>query len=221
MSDRSRSTATGRLFAKGRPLSSLGVFPEPLETPRLRVEHHDGQSREPIRTQEAWLPPGKLRQDPPGRQPEASPSPAPGDHGGSSFNGAGHAEALAHTYWGLKLQAFFLKVRVYLMGKNHREIETPADFSRARPRSWETPRPAGISPLLRTRPFPLFTKPACHNDTRHRSTPRACHRSTPRACHTTGAGHAIGAGHARTTSRHRRPALRPGQQSTNSRAEQP
>lgn len=28
-------------------------------------------------------------------------------------------KALAYTYWGLKLQAFFLKVRVYLMKKNH------------------------------------------------------------------------------------------------------
>lgn len=133
-------------------------------------------------------PQGKHRQDPPRRQPEASPSPAPGTvavpsgHAASPYQA--RREALAHTYWGLKLQAFFLKVRVYLMGKNHREIKIPADFSRARSHSWETPRPAGVTQQLRTRPFPLFMKPACHNDTRHRSTPRhRCrtrHRCTTR-----------------------------------------
>lgn len=56
-----------------------------------------------------------------------SPSLSTNDHGGSSLDGSGTCDltlpdedkkAPVHTYWGLKLQALFLKVRVYLMKKN-------------------------------------------------------------------------------------------------------
>lgn len=185
MSDRSRSRATGRLFVKGRLLQGPSPLP-PKSLPRA-VGNFPTQRGDPLRKHTKSIvtdslvnqsghrrhgcPQGKHRQDPPCWQPEASPSPAPGDHRGSSFHG-GRTRGLAHTYWGLKLQAFFLKLRVYLMGKNHREIKTPAGVSWARPHSWETPRPAGVAQQRRTRAFPLSTKPACHNDTCHRSTPQ-------------------------------------------------
>lgn len=63
------------------------------------------------------------------RKPELSPPPALGGHSAHLLHGfqvvwphptAPRPEgSCAHTYWGLKLQAFFLKVRVYLMRKNH------------------------------------------------------------------------------------------------------